>query len=74
MSFIQRLCLIITLMFSCTVFADDSVNIPILCYHNFNTTVPGYMNMTPQKFESQIKWLKDNGLSFLSKMPSLFAR
>ena len=48
----------------CTAFAN-TVNIPILCYHNFNPTVPGSMNMTPQKFESQLKWLKENGFTVI---------
>jgi peptidoglycan/xylan/chitin deacetylase (PgdA/CDA1 family) len=43
-----------------------AVNIPIFCYHNFNPTRPGSMNMTPQKFESHLKWLKDNGYTVIS--------
>ena len=31
--------------------AAGGINIPILCYHNLNATVPGSMNMTPEKFE-----------------------
>jgi peptidoglycan/xylan/chitin deacetylase (PgdA/CDA1 family) len=48
-----------------TALAADTLNIPILCYHNLNPTTPGSMNMTPQKFESQMKWLKDNGFTFI---------
>lgn len=40
-------------------------NIPILCYHNFNPTLPGSMNLTPAKLEAQIKWLKDNGFTVI---------
>jgi peptidoglycan/xylan/chitin deacetylase (PgdA/CDA1 family) len=47
------------------IFADNSVNIPILCYHNFNPTVPGSMTITPQKLETQFKWLKDNGFTVI---------
>ena len=42
-----------------------TVRIPILCYHNLNRTTPGSMNMTPDKFESQIKWIKDNGYTII---------
>ena len=48
-----------------TLLANESINIPILCYHNFNPSVPGSMNLTPQRFESQIKWLKDNGFTII---------
>lgn len=47
------------------VWAEHKVNIPILCYHNFNPTRPGSMNMTPEKFEGQIKWLKENGFTII---------
>lgn len=43
----------------------NGINIPILCYHNLNPTKPGSMNMTPEKFESQMKWLKDNGFTVI---------
>lgn len=56
---------IITAAFSNAVFADTTLNIPILCYHNLNPSRPGSMNLTPQKFESQIKWLKDNGFTII---------
>lgn len=46
-------------------FAGDLIQIPILCYHNFNPTVPGSMTLTPQRLESQIKWLKDNGFTII---------
>ncbi len=52
-------------IFSCTAFAESKINIPILCYHNFNPTKPGSMNLTPNKFESQIKWMKDNGFTII---------
>jgi peptidoglycan/xylan/chitin deacetylase (PgdA/CDA1 family) len=62
---LAALLLIMSMAFSGTLFADDKINIPILCYHNLNPTVPGSMNMTPQKFESQVKWLKDNGFTII---------
>ncbi len=55
----------IALTISSSIFAAHSLNIPILCYHNLNPVKPGSMNMTPQKFESQMKWLKDHGFHFI---------
>lgn len=57
--------LIATILFTHTVFADDTINIPILCYHNFNPTVPSSMTLTPQRFEEQVKWLKDNRFTII---------
>lgn len=54
-----------TVISPCASFAAESINIPILCYHNFNPVKPGSMNMTPEKFESQLKWLKENGYSVI---------
>lgn len=48
-----------------TAWAAESLNIPVLCYHNLNPTKPGSMNLTPARFESQIKWLKDNGFTII---------
>src|SRR6185437_1230461 len=62
---IYFLLLIMTSIFSYPIFADTTINIPILCYHNFNPTIPGSMTLTPQKFETQIRWLKDNGFTFI---------
>ena len=70
MLFFTRLfyCLLISVsgIFSSAANAANSTNIPILCYHNLNPTVPGSMSMTPKKFESQIKWIKDNGFTVIS--------
>lgn len=54
------------MLFASGAIAAKSINIPILCYHNLNPTKPGSMNMTPQRFESEIKWLKSNGFSIIS--------
>jgi peptidoglycan/xylan/chitin deacetylase (PgdA/CDA1 family) len=56
---------IMAIVLPCSTFADDVVHIPILCYHNFNPTVPGSMNITPQRFEEQLKWLKNNGFTVI---------
>lgn len=62
---VSCLLLIASTVFSSTVMAATSINIPILCYHNLNPTVPGSMSMTPKKFESQIKWILDNGFTII---------
>lgn len=69
MSIFTRLCysllFITVLLVSYPVFADDTKNIPILCYHNLNPTTPGSMNLTPERFEGQLKWLKQNGYQII---------
>lgn len=60
-------CLLIVMfasLFPCLSFANN-LNIPIILYHNFNPSVPGSMTMTPQKFEANIKLLKDHGFTFI---------
>lgn len=70
MSFFTRLFYLVSIIsfvaFSGATFANEKINIPILCYHNLSPTVPGSMNLTPAKLESQIKWLKDNGFNIIS--------
>lgn len=59
---------VVILFFAFFIFLNQAhalTNIPILCYHNFNPTVPGSMSMTPAHFESQIKWLKANGFTIV---------
>lgn len=51
--------------FSQPLFANPSISIPILCYHNFNPTTPGIMNLTPKKFEAQLQWLQNNGYTVI---------
>src|ERR1700730_7814583 len=64
-SVFYSLFLVSIILFSCISFADNTNNIPILCYHNLNPAVSGSMNMTPQKFEDEIKWLKDDGFTII---------
>ncbi len=65
MRLLSYIILIMSMLFPCNIFAASTTNIPILCYHNLNPTKPGSMNMTPKKFESQIKWLVDNGFTII---------
>ncbi|MES2218280.1 MAG: polysaccharide deacetylase family protein [Pseudomonadota bacterium] len=53
------------LLWSSYVLADNPRGVPILVYHNFNPTVPGSMSITPERFASQLKWLKDNGYTVI---------
>lgn len=55
-----------TLLLSFQAFADSKTKIPILCYHNFNPRVPGSMTLSPQKLETEIQWLKQNGFTIIS--------
>lgn len=47
------------------LFADNSRHIAVLTYHNFNPTIPGSMSITPERFESQLKWLKEKGYTVI---------
>jgi peptidoglycan/xylan/chitin deacetylase (PgdA/CDA1 family) len=55
----------ISLLFSGATLAAKSLHIPILVYHNFNPTTPGSMNLTPERLQSQVKWLIDNGYTVI---------
>ena len=43
-----------------TAFANPSVRIPILVYHNFDPVKTGSMTLSTQRFEEQLNWLKEN--------------
>jgi peptidoglycan/xylan/chitin deacetylase (PgdA/CDA1 family) len=45
--------------------ANNPAGVQILVYHNFNPTIPGSMSLTPERFETQVKWLKDNGYTII---------
>jgi peptidoglycan/xylan/chitin deacetylase (PgdA/CDA1 family) len=67
--FFYSLLFIFFILNSPAIRADNNTNIktniPILCYHNFNPIKPGSMNLTPKKFEAQIKWITDNGYTII---------
>lgn len=56
---------ILVTILSAPVFAAQSLNIPILVYHNFNPVKPGSMNLKPSVVEAQFQWLKDNGYTVI---------
>jgi peptidoglycan/xylan/chitin deacetylase (PgdA/CDA1 family) len=45
--------------------ASHPLSVPILVYHVLNPTIPSSMTITPQRFDSQVKWLKDNGYTVI---------
>jgi len=65
--FIRLICYLLFTFYAypAALFAEGQINIPILCYHNFNPTVPGSMSLKPSKFEAQIKWIQDNGFTVI---------
>jgi peptidoglycan/xylan/chitin deacetylase (PgdA/CDA1 family) len=52
-------------IWSTSVWADNTTTVPVLVYHNFNPKIPGTMSITPDKFETQLKWLKENGYTVI---------
>lgn len=53
-------------LFSCVAaFAENSVNVPILVYHNFDPVKLGSMTISIKKFEEQLNWLKNNGYTVI---------
>lgn len=58
------------LIFSYTpiVFADSTIGVPILVYHNFDPSKRGSMTISTAKFESQLQWLKVNGYTIIPLM------
>jgi peptidoglycan/xylan/chitin deacetylase (PgdA/CDA1 family) len=45
--------------------ATEDVSVPVLCYHRFGPTVADGMTVTTKVFDSQMKWLKDNGYTVI---------
>lgn len=43
----------------------EEVSVPVLCYHRFGPTVADSMTVTTKVFESQMKWLQDNGYTVI---------
>jgi peptidoglycan/xylan/chitin deacetylase (PgdA/CDA1 family) len=58
--------LLLFVCFCCQgAWAENSVSVPILVYHNLNPTIPGAMSITPDKLAAQLKWIKDNGYTVI---------
>lgn len=58
---IRLFSLLAFLAFPLTASAADSFRVPILLYHRFGATVADSMTITTSVFESQMKYLHDNG-------------
>jgi peptidoglycan/xylan/chitin deacetylase (PgdA/CDA1 family) len=52
-------------LFHPSAWADNSISVPILTYHNFDPSIPGSMTISTDKFEKQLKWIKDNGYTVI---------
>ncbi len=63
--FLSKLFVLFFIIGNSIAFADNSVTVPVLVYHVLNPTIPSSMTITPERFESQIKWLKDNGYTVI---------
>lgn len=55
----------ITIISSGIAIAGNSLSVPILVYHVLNPAIPSSMTITPERFESQMKWLKNNGYTVI---------
>lgn len=51
--------------FSSTAIAEKSINVPILAYHNLDPSAKGEMTLSTERFEEQLKYLKDNGYTVI---------
>lgn len=45
--------------------ADQDLKVPILTYHNVDPSQTGSTTITSEKFEAQLKWLKENGYTVI---------
>ncbi len=50
------------------VVRDNSINVPILVYHNMDPVKRGSMTISTAKFEAQLQWLKANGYTVIPLM------
>ncbi|HEX4044299.1 MAG TPA: polysaccharide deacetylase family protein [Gammaproteobacteria bacterium] len=66
-NFFSKLLILFFITGSSLAIADNTntISVPILVYHVLNPTIPSSMTITPERFESQIKWLKDNGYTVI---------
>lgn len=53
------------LSFSVPVFANQSIDVPILAYHKIHPTKQDSMTLSTSKFEAQMAWLKNNGYTVI---------
>ena len=67
-NYLFRLFTASTLVLLCALpaFCAESFRVPILLYHRFGATVVDGMTITTPVFESQMKYLRDNGYTVIS--------
>ncbi|QLH43990.1 MAG: polysaccharide deacetylase family protein [Coxiellaceae bacterium] len=63
--FFLKICLFIFLIHSSVAFAEEPISVPVLVYHVLNPKITSNITITPETFESQVKWLKDNGYTVI---------
>ncbi len=65
MKFSSSICVIIILLLSWLPSARGEERIPILLYHRFGPVAADSMTVTTDAFESQMKYLKENGFTVI---------
>lgn len=63
-SYLSKLIFLFFISYSLAM-ADNTVSVPVLVYHVLNPTIPSSMTITPERFDTQMKWLKDNGYTVI---------
>lgn len=61
--FVKLLCL--CCLWIPQVQANDSLEVPVLLYHNFEPSETGSTTISTAKFEAQLQWLKDNSYTVI---------
>lgn len=67
-NYISKICysmLLVLSLFNSVAYADTSISVPILTYHNFEPSESGSMIISTSKFEAQLKWLIENGYTVI---------
>ncbi len=65
MHYLTRFILTVFLFLAGITSTYATIHIPILVYHNFDPIKPGSMTITPNRFETQLKWMLQNGYTVI---------
>lgn len=60
-----RFFILVFCFLSANTFSNYSINVPILVYHNLDPVKKGSMTISTQKFETQLKWMKNHGYTII---------
>jgi peptidoglycan/xylan/chitin deacetylase (PgdA/CDA1 family) len=64
--FISGLTVVLLVLFwQSFALAEETIGVPVLCYHRFGPKVADGMTVTTPVFEAQLKWLQDNGYTVI---------